>query len=108
MEYSQSVMNENTTNRIAAALEKRLPDFTVESEGDTVGRAYNLDPAKDPPREEVCSVEIRTDFDPPFAVSSYVWNEKRGMGDLKQSGDAETLDEAVSLAAKFAEDFDKR
>lgn len=92
-------------NEIAARLSEELTEWTIEGEGNAVARAYNLDPADNPPREDVVSVEIRTDFDAPFSVSSTAWNDARGMGDLHSSGSAETADEAVGLAVKFANEL---
>ncbi|MFT4948326.1 MAG: hypothetical protein ACI9CA_000446 [Natronomonas sp.] len=92
-------------NLIADALADALTsEWWVESEADAVGRAYHGDPRNTDPKD-VVAVQIRTDYDAPYSVSSSVWSERRGMHDLAEHDEAETLQDAVDVAVAMAEDL---
>ncbi len=86
------------------ALTEALPD-DWQTEGDTDEAAYGY--ASDPmdtPEEELVSVEIRSYDGETWHASSYAWNEARGMGDLVEQKEAETVSEAAEEAAELAEE----
>lgn len=92
-------------NQIAQSLTERLPEWYIESESDCVARAYNLDWQEAPPKEDVVSVSIRTDYNAAYYVSSSAWNESRGMGDLVYSEPCDTLAEALDVAERFRQEL---
>lgn len=97
-------MTWGATNELGEGLQERLPDWTIECEVDKVGRAYMPDPRDDPPQEELVSVTIRTDFEPPYSVVSSAYNEKRKMGDVHDGDQAETLEDALDIAEQLAKE----
>jgi hypothetical protein len=92
----------NESNEIGEKLNERLDGWFIEIESDSVGRAYNRNPHEDPPKEEVVSVEIRTDRTDDFEITSSAFNEMRGMGDLVHSDRKSTLEDALDKAEEFA------
>jgi hypothetical protein len=87
-----------------------LPDeWHPEREGDVCARAYSHDVTENPPKEEVVSINARTDTteDGMVYVFSVAWNERRGMGDLHDSRTVarENVSQAAAeLAASVLDD----
>jgi hypothetical protein len=102
---AEQVADSPDYNRIAEALADALSgEWWIESEVDAVGRAYHGDPRTTDPKE-VVGVEIRTDYEAPFSVSSSLWSDQKGMHDLGEFAKCETLEEAVETAVEMAQDL---
>lgn len=89
-------------NRLAKLLKGEMPRWEVESEGDAVARAHSPHDKRRPESEDgVVSVEVRR-RDGVYNVSSYLYNERRGMGDLYENEQARTPQEAAETAKRLA------
>jgi hypothetical protein len=91
-------------NEVARALASALPGgWLVEGDGEHNAHAYQDDPRDVPPTSEGAASSISVMHDgSSWWVEKTGWNDMRGMWDLEQREYADSMGDAVSMAARWA------